>query len=476
MNYLRCCLILCCAVLAGCAVPRVEVPRLTPSILGTQTEDQRIPIRAFSIESSDRPFEIKSDMRFMSGDSRGVLFPKQAREFLSQDLRDYVAARFRIDASADAILLMKLEQAHSYFTMHQSGANWIPFVGVITSIADGFQQVPITFIVELKADVSNANLTIPEVNVFVKRSQAVTGWGSTVEKHREIYRGQIDHVRTELFERLDAQLITLWKDGKLLAQQQQSPVSNAASLASELAKLDSALADEKLSKDEYEKLIVAMKAKYSARVVAPATPLETIGSRSPTTNNPSMLVEGAKAATVIATNSPDKMKFDVAKAEQPTQPFSEPIAQSTEKNNISATAIATAAAKAAEGEPAAVVAKESATASTPKAATGASSSPNSGVNKTEKISHPKSMGLKVYLLSNEIWVSSVAPKSAAHVAGIREGDRVVAFSGERNQVDKFPLLRKINAASLDQQGAVEITWQRQSSSQMQTNTLEWRAN
>lgn len=266
---------LCCLVLAGCAAPRVEVPRAA-SILGTRVAEQRIPIRAFSVESSDRPYEIKSDIRFISGDSRGVLFPKQAREFISQDLRDYVESRFAVDERADTVLTLKLEQAHSYFTMHHNGLNWVPFVGVVTSIADGFQQNPITFIVEVKASVRGAPIEVSEVNTFIRRTEQITGWSGTIEKHREIYRGQIDQVRKELFDRMDAQLITLWRDGHLIAQGNQSSLNNAATLASELARLDTALADEKLTKEEYAKMITAVKAKYSTSLAPAGTGVDNV--------------------------------------------------------------------------------------------------------------------------------------------------------------------------------------------------------
>lgn len=274
MKTLTSLLSLVCLSLVGCATPRVEAPR-SATALGARADSERIPIRSFALESADRPFEIKSDMRFLSGDSRGVLFPKQAREYLAQDLRDYVASRFRIDPAADTLLTLKLEQAHTYFTMHSSGLNWVPFVGIATSIADGFQQVPITFVVEVKANVTAPAATSGEINAFIRHTEKITGWSGTMEKHRGIYLEQINRVRKELFERLDAQLLTQWRDGKLIPQGQANTADDAATLASELARLDTALADEKISKEEHAKLVEGVKAKYSPPTPAPAKPAPT---------------------------------------------------------------------------------------------------------------------------------------------------------------------------------------------------------
>ena len=86
----------------------------------------------------------------------------------------------------------------------------------------------------------------------------------------------------------------------------------------------------------------------------------------------------------------------------------------------------------------------------------ATDSNKSRIEVADQVARGHSLGLKIYLLSNEVWVSSVGLKSAASAAGIRGGDRIVAFSGERIQPDKFPLLRRINAANTDTQGCIEI--------------------
>jgi len=258
--------VLLLALLVGCVSSesiKVKVDSAAP-ILGARGDDERIPIRVFGLESSDRANEIKSDMRFLSGDSRGILFKAQTRAFISQDLRDYIASRFRIDPSADVTLILKLEQAYTYFTFHSSGLNWVPIVGVVSSISDGFQQVPVVFVVELKVE-ATVNAEPPrKISAFVRKEETIKGWSGTLEAHKTIYRRQIDEVRKELFDRLDAQVLTLWKNGRFVGMA-SNLVNNAATLSSELARLDTALADEKLTKEEYTELTKAARAKFAPR-------------------------------------------------------------------------------------------------------------------------------------------------------------------------------------------------------------------
>lgn len=253
-------------LLTGCVSSeslKVEVDSAAP-IIGARGDDERIPIRVLGLESSDRANEIKSDRRFLSGDSRMILFPKQTRAFISQDLRDYVASRFRIDPDAEVVLILKLEQAYTYFTFHSSGLNWVPVVGLVSSISDGYQQVPVVFVVELKVEATVNGGPSGKINAFVRKEDKIKGWSGTLEAHKIIYRRQISEVRKELFERLDAQLFTLWKDGRFTGTA-STPASNAATLASELARLDTALSDEKITKEEHATLTKEVRAKYTSR-------------------------------------------------------------------------------------------------------------------------------------------------------------------------------------------------------------------
>jgi hypothetical protein len=246
--------------LGGC-VTRVEVPS-SSSILGPARE--RIPIRAFALQSDQKEFEIKQDMRIFGGDSRGILFPKQARVFLTDDMRGYVDSRFAVDpAAADApALTINLEQAYSYFTMHQSGLNWVPFVGIGVAVAEGFQKVPIVFVVEAKASITAGGQTSKEIDVFIRQTETVTGWSATASKNKEIYQREIEKLRTELFARLDAQLLTQWENRRFVGVAPQSR-SSVADLASELAELDTALADAKITQSEYDRLVGEAKGRAS---------------------------------------------------------------------------------------------------------------------------------------------------------------------------------------------------------------------
>jgi hypothetical protein len=262
-----------CLLVAGCTTaPRVEAPR-PAGMLQARADAQKIPVRSFALNSVDQPFELKSEGNFLGGEKRLVFFPKQAREYLARDLRDYFESRFRIDANADVALTITLAQAQYYNSWHSNPMFLVPFVGIVTSIADGFQQTPTTFVVEAKASVATEHATVPEVSAFVRRTEMNIAFSAqTLDKAREIYQRQINEVRKELFERLDAQLLTLW-EGDRLTPKASSPASNVASLASELARLDTALADGKISKDEHATLVAAVKAKYSAPTPQPAAPI-----------------------------------------------------------------------------------------------------------------------------------------------------------------------------------------------------------
>ncbi len=242
------------ALLGGCALPRVEVPS-SSSMIGVRPEGDKITIKGYKISGEEKPHEIKPDIRFLAGTSRGILFPKQAREYLTEDLKNYIQARFRTTPDSDVFLQFNLEQAYSYFTFKSSGLNVVPFVGVVTSIADGFQQTPITFIVEVELEAKGESIKSEKVSAFITKTDSVTGWSATIDKHREIYNAQIALVRKDLFEQLDNQLLSLWKSGTYVGKSSRNPKREAAILASEIARLDSALADGRISKTEHADLV-----------------------------------------------------------------------------------------------------------------------------------------------------------------------------------------------------------------------------
>jgi hypothetical protein len=86
---------------------------------------------------------------------------------------------------------------------------------------------------------------------------------------------------------------------------------------------------------------------------------------------------------------------------------------------------------------------------------------------------PLLLGLRVYILDNEVCVQSVAPSSAAMAAGLREGDRIVSLNKKKIRGDQFPLLRELNAIGSKSKGAMEITWHGAGDSREQTRSVVW---
>ncbi len=99
--------------------------------------------------------------------------------------------------------------------------------------------------------------------------------------------------------------------------------------------------------------------------------------------------------------------------------------------------------------------------------------PNPPVVESTKAIVSKESGLKVYLLSNEIWLGSVAPKSAAAAAGLRAGDKLVSFDKAQISGEIFPHLKRINSAANSPQGQIEISWLTIGSNQVKTQILIW---
>lgn len=253
-------ILLACLPLFGCATYKLEAPRPAGLLTSKPAADQ-IAVRSFLVESEAKPVESKVEGTIIGGTIRAPFFAKDAREFLAQDLKDYLASRFRIDPASETTVVLRLEQVQSYTTSWHNPMNWIPFVGVATSLADGFQQVPLTFQVEVRAEVASRGTSGAKSDAFIRKTQQFMGWSGTREKMVGIFREHLNSTRKEVFDRLDGQLLTMWKDGQWVGE--GSEKSAAATLASEIAKLDSALADQKITKEEHARLIEQLKAKFS---------------------------------------------------------------------------------------------------------------------------------------------------------------------------------------------------------------------
>jgi hypothetical protein len=240
----------------GCVAPRISAPRAS-ELLWAKAGREKIPIRSFKITSTDRPLETEHDVRMLTGTSRFVLYPKQAREFVEQDLRDYVDATFTVDPASDVVLSLTIVQAHNYFTMVSSGSNLIPFVGAVTAVTDSFRDFPFTFIVEVDAEARTSSPGTATTNVFVKNVEITTSAWETKETQDNRYRKQLADVRTELFERLDRQLLPMWRDQRFVGKEVEIPPGDAATLASELSQLDASLAEGKITREEHTSLTKA---------------------------------------------------------------------------------------------------------------------------------------------------------------------------------------------------------------------------
>lgn len=254
-------ILIICLPLFGCATYKLEAPR-PPGLLTVKSPEEQITVRSVTVVSEPQAIESKVEGTIIGGHIRSPFYPKEAREFLAQDLRDYLASRFRIDSSADRQVVLRLEQVQSYAVSWHNPMNWIPFVGVATSLADGFQQVPLTFQVEVRAEVLSPGTSPIASDAFVRRTDNFMGWSGTRDKMAGIFRDHLNATRREVFDRLDGQLVTLWREGRWVGETNER--SSAATLASEIAKLDGALADQKISKEEHAKLIEQLKFKFAA--------------------------------------------------------------------------------------------------------------------------------------------------------------------------------------------------------------------
>ncbi len=261
-------ILVACLPLVGCATStyKLEAPR-PAGLLTPKPANEQIAVRSLTVESEAKPIESKIEGTIIGGTIRVPFFAKDAREFLAQDLKDYLAARFRIDSSADRAVILRLEQVQSYTTASRNPMFWIPWVGLVTTIVDGFQQVPLTLQVEVRAEVSTPGLSPAKCDVFIRKTQQFMMLSGTPEKMEGIFREHLNGTRKEVYERLDGQLFTMWREGQWVGDGNER--SAAARLASEIAKLDSALADQKISKEEHAKLVERLKTKF----VAPTPPI-----------------------------------------------------------------------------------------------------------------------------------------------------------------------------------------------------------
>ena len=254
-------------LLSGCATtapvkPSVAIPP-AGDLLATPTGFTKHKVKSVEVTGTEKPFETSWEGKFFGGDRRWPIFPKQAREALDLDLREYVKSRFEIDSNSSAKVVLNLEQAHSYLTWKSSGATWIPFVGVAVAVGQMFQQVPVTFIAEVKVDVAVPSGEKRSRSIF-SRQKEVVNLGDTAalagnfEKQKPVYLRQINQIRRDLFDRIDAELIT--------TLQASSPSTRAggakaemALAESEIARLETALADEIITKAEFDRLIASLK-------------------------------------------------------------------------------------------------------------------------------------------------------------------------------------------------------------------------
>jgi hypothetical protein len=200
------------AFLIGCTPPTVLVERPTLEKSAYFT-GEKTKILAFDIQSDAIPEESTNDVNFMSGTDHVILFRGQARDFIRRDLEDYLNDRFIISADSDIILTITISKAVSFFKYHKSAANWIPFIGIGVALAEGGQQVPVTFDISFDVKTSGNNMKSFKTTIGVVRTESVTAWSGTTERHREIYKGQYNAIRKELFTKLDSQVLTLWKNG-----------------------------------------------------------------------------------------------------------------------------------------------------------------------------------------------------------------------------------------------------------------------
>jgi hypothetical protein len=247
--------------LTGCVAPRITAPRAA-ELLAARAESEKIPIKSFTIKSTDRPLEIKHDLRLLAGTSQMVMYPKQAREFLAQDLRDYVSAKFVLDPSSEEVITLTLVQAYNYFTRISSGAGLIPFVGIVAGIADALQEVPFTFIAEVDVDARKSTNETASANIFVKRVETIPSPWETTQTQDNRYRKQLSEVRTELFEKLDQELLPMWKDRKFVGTTAARAESDTALLAYDLSRLDASLAEGAITREEHDAMTKAATERY----------------------------------------------------------------------------------------------------------------------------------------------------------------------------------------------------------------------
>ena len=201
--------------LAGCVAPPAPFEiGSSAEMLNAGVGPEKIPVRAFDLESYDHDFELRQDTTlFNAGNIKGTLHQRKARALLAQDLRDYADSRFVVSPSAEVVLRLRLEQAYCSTSWYLSPVIFIPVVGAAAVATEG-PAVEVTFIVEVSANTSVGLSSSEPIIIRVQRTETVRR--SSNEKLDEVYRHEIASIRKELFERLDAQLLTLWKDKRFI--------------------------------------------------------------------------------------------------------------------------------------------------------------------------------------------------------------------------------------------------------------------
>ncbi len=230
-------------------------------MLGAPRE-QRPAIKEFVLQGEVPPIETKMSAASFGGQQRSPMFAGEARALLNDDIRGYVSSRFVVDPAAAPIVTINLARAYVYFSRHHSAAALIPLVGIAVTMSEMHDEFPVTFVVEAKAAVSTPGQPGKEIDVFLRQSEETKLSGITREKIEGIYRREIEKIRTDLFARLDLLLLGQWQQRKFVGPASTTE-TRAANLASELTRLDVALADDEIKQPEHDNLVAATKARVA---------------------------------------------------------------------------------------------------------------------------------------------------------------------------------------------------------------------
>ncbi len=84
--------------------------------------------------------------------------------------------------------------------------------------------------------------------------------------------------------------------------------------------------------------------------------------------------------------------------------------------------------------------------------------PNRGKSAIMDAVMPRSFGVRVYQMNNEVFVAAVARGSAAEAAGLVAGDRITFCNGTPVGRRLFEVLRQLNEFATHDAGTVELSW------------------